>query len=83
MLLHYCPSCGRVSSHGPGSVHFALTCPHCEHVAKQHPHPPTPAPRERRVVTAEAAGEVAVSAATPAPARKRRAKKATAEKPEG
>lgn len=39
-MTHHCPKCGGFSWHGPGSHHWALECPFCHHVAKQHPHEP-------------------------------------------
>lgn len=46
MFAHHCPNpdCRRFSQHGPGSHHWALTCPHCGHTAPQHPHAPDSPP---------------------------------------
>lgn len=43
-LTHYCPSCGAFSWHDEtaGARSWALLCPECETVARQHPHPSEP-----------------------------------------
>lgn len=43
-MTHFCPKCGAFSWHGPGSAHWALKCPACATVSKQHPHAPPPPP---------------------------------------
>jgi hypothetical protein len=77
-MLHYCPNCSACSWHDKGAWSWALECPRCGTVAKQHPHPPAratvePAPavdadevREdgTRMVSAEAVSVVALDVST-------------------
>ncbi len=65
-MTHYCPSCGEFSWHGPGSAPWALECPTCGKVAKQHPHPPV-APKPARATRKKTTRKRTPKKKTPAP----------------